>query len=116
MRSVTEKVDVFSFGVIIMEVITKRRPTGLTEEGLPITLRQLVQKAYSGGGINSLMKIMDPHLTPYVKAKQELVEGLVTLALSCTNTEPEDRPNMEQVLSSLSKLSKLSSNDDFLNK
>lgn len=107
MRAVTTKVDVFSFGVIVMEFITKRRPTGLTEEGSPITLRQLVQKALARG-IDGLTQVVDPHLAPYVCAEQEIIEGLLSLALSCTNTEPEDRPNMKEALYSLSKLSKLS--------
>nr|XP_016495461.1 PREDICTED: LRR receptor-like serine/threonine-protein kinase FLS2 [Nicotiana tabacum] len=107
MRKVTTKVDVFSFGVIVMEIITKRRPTGLTgADELPMTLHQIVQNA-AANGINELIQIVDPNLASYVSKKQDVVEGLLKLALSCTSPDPEDRPDMEQVLSSLSKLRKM---------
>lgn len=107
MRKVTTKVDVFSFGVIIMEIITKRRPTSLTgADELPMTLHQIVQNALANG-INKLVQIVDPNLASYVSKKQDVVDGLLNLALSCTSPDPEDRPDMEQVLASLSKLSKM---------
>ncbi|KAL2524324.1 LRR receptor-like serine/threonine-protein kinase FLS2 [Abeliophyllum distichum] len=107
MRKVTTKVDIFSFGMIVMELITLKRPTGLTgEEGLPITLSQLVQKALEYG-INGVLQIVDPQLALYTTKKPEVLEGLLHLALSCTSTDPENRPDMEKVLSSLSKLSKM---------
>ncbi|KAL0328957.1 UNVERIFIED_CONTAM: LRR receptor-like serine/threonine-protein kinase FLS2 [Sesamum calycinum] len=107
MRKVTTKVDVFSFGIIVMELIAKTRPTGLTDEdGLPITLSQLVQQALQQG-INRLYEILDPHLKSYDSKKQEALEGLLHLALSCTTPNPDDRPDMEQVLSSLSKIRKM---------
>ncbi|KAG5040682.1 hypothetical protein JHK85_013158 [Glycine max] len=63
MRKVTTKADVFSFGIIVMEFLTKRRPTGLSEEdGLPITLREVVEKALANG-IKQLANIVDPLLT-----------------------------------------------------
>lgn len=50
MRKLTTKVDVFSFGMIVMEFITRKRPTGLTEaERTQITLPQLVDRALSDG-------------------------------------------------------------------
>uniref|UniRef100_F6HMH8 Protein kinase domain-containing protein n=1 Tax=Vitis vinifera TaxID=29760 RepID=F6HMH8_VITVI len=105
MRELTTKVDVFSFGIIVMEFLTKRRPTGLAaEDGLPLTLRQLVDAALASGS-ERLLQIMDPFLASIVTAKEgEVLEKLLKLALSCTCTEPGDRPDMNEVLSSLLKL------------
>ncbi|MCD7455150.1 LRR receptor-like serine/threonine-protein kinase fls2 [Datura stramonium] len=74
MRKVTTKVDVFSFGVIVMEIITKRRPTSLTgADELPMTLHQIVQNALANG-INKLVQIVDPNLAT-ICLKQDVVEG-----------------------------------------
>lgn len=103
MMKVTTKVDVFSFGIIIMEMMTKRRPTGVAaDDGSPLTLSQLVHQAL-GHGINGLDQIMDPHLTSSMSNNHEELEGLLHLALSCSSPDPENRPDMEQVLASLSK-------------
>lgn len=112
MRKVTTKVDVFSFGVVVMEFLTGRRPTGLEEEnGLPITLPQLVQKSLENG-INSVLQIIDPLLASNVSKNEGVVEDLLKLAFSCTCPVPEDRPDMDQVLSFLSKVSKIASPHD----
>lgn len=104
MMKVTTKVDVFSFGIIMMEMMTKRRPTGVAaDDGSPLTLSQLVHQAL-GRGINGLDQIMDPHLASSTSNNHEALEGLFHLALSCSSTDPENRPDMEQVLASLSKL------------
>ncbi|KAJ9565607.1 LOW QUALITY PROTEIN: hypothetical protein OSB04_001573 [Centaurea solstitialis] len=106
MRKVTTKVDVFSFGIIMMEFITRKRPTGLTEEdGLQITLPQLVDQAVSSG-FNEVIEIVDPDLNSNFSTKQRVIEQLLKLALCCTRMDPEDRPDMNEVLSSLSKISK----------
>jgi len=102
---VTTKADVFSFGIIVMEFLTKRRPTGLSEEnGLPITLRELVAKALADG-TEQLMNIVDPMLTWNVtKDYDEVLAELFKLSLCCTIPDPEQRPNMNEVLSALVKL------------
>ena len=106
MRKVTTKVDVFSFGIIVMEFITRKRPTGFTEEDeLQITLPQLVFQALSRG-INELIEIVDPDLNSNFSTKQGIIEQLLKLALCCTRMDPEERPNMNEVLSSLSRISK----------
>ncbi|PON39957.1 Tyrosine-protein kinase [Parasponia andersonii] len=105
MSKVTTKVDVFSFGTIVMEFLTKQRPTGLIEEdGMPISLRQLVEKALENGRAK-LLQILDPELVLSVyKQQEEILEELFKLALFCTNPNPEDRPNMKDVVSTLLKL------------
>lgn len=103
MRKATTKVDVFSFGIIVMEFLTKRRPTQITEEdGLPISLSQVIEKAL-GNGIDGLLQVVDPMI--HAPKDQERVAELFKLSLSCTNPNPDNRPNMNEVLSSLKKLS-----------
>lgn len=111
MRNVTTKVDVFSFGIVVMEFLTKRRPTGLNEEhGLPVSLRQLVEKAVSDG-IKGILQITDPTVVP--KQQEEVLQEVYKLALVCTYPNPEDRPNMNEVLSTLLRLRKMTEcNDD----
>ncbi|XP_057948220.1 LRR receptor-like serine/threonine-protein kinase FLS2 [Malania oleifera] len=106
MRKVTTKVDVFSFGIIVMEFLTKRRPIGLTQEdGLPITLHQLVEISLQCGR-NRLLEIVDLDLASSIFDEKhvEIIEELLQLALSCTCPEPEERPHMCEVLSFLLKL------------
>ncbi|KAM0036396.1 putative non-specific serine/threonine protein kinase [Helianthus debilis subsp. tardiflorus] len=62
MRKVTTKVDVFSFGVIMMEFSLEKKPTELTEgDGIHITLPQLIEQAISKG-VNELIEVVDPDL------------------------------------------------------
>nr|POF02061.1 lrr receptor-like serine/threonine-protein kinase fls2 [Quercus suber] len=107
MTKVTTKVDIFSFGIIVMEFLTKRRPTGLIEEdGLPISLCQLVEKALANGE-NDLHRIVDPMLALNISEDhEELLKELLKIALLCTQPNPEDRPDINEVLSILLKLSK----------
>ena len=97
--------DVFSFGIIIMEFLTKQRPTSPTEEdGLPVTLSHIVERAMNEG---KLLHVIDPDLASRVtKDEEEIVEEILKLALSCTCTVPENRPDITDVLSSLMKLNK----------
>ena len=109
MRELTTKVDVFSFGVIVMEFLTKRRPTGVAaaaEDGTPLTLRQMVDAAMMSSEYSKrLLQIIDPFLASMPTEKEwEVLEMLLKLALSCTCTHPGDRPLMNEVLSSLLKL------------
>lgn len=89
MRKVTTKVDVFSFGIIVMEFLIKQRPTGLMEEnGLPMSLHQLVEKALANG-IKNILQVLDPMLASNIsKEQEEIAEELLKLALVCSNPNP----------------------------
>lgn len=101
------KVDIFSFGIIVMEFLTKQRPTGLMEEnGLPMSLHQLVEKALANG-MKNILQVLDPMLASNIsKEQEEIAEELLKLALVCSNPNPDNRPNMNEVLSTLLKLKK----------
>ncbi|XLU60832.1 hypothetical protein S245_020041, partial [Arachis hypogaea] len=62
-REVTPKVDVFSFGIIVMEFLTKRRPAWLSEkdDGLLVSLPEAVEKAVANR-MKEFINILDPML------------------------------------------------------
>lgn len=104
MGKVTTKVDVFSFGIILMEFLTKKRPTATIEaHGLPISLQQLVERALAIG-TEGLIQVLDPVLLLNDSKEHKRLEELLKLALSCTDQNPEHRPDMNEVLSILLKL------------
>lgn len=108
MRRVTTKADVFSFGIVMMEFLTKRRPTGTIEEnGVPVTLQEFVQNALNSG-TDAVLRAVDQDLVPNDPTQSDIGKKMVIcleLALSCTRAAPEDRPDMNGVLSSLLKTS-----------
>lgn len=104
MGKVTTKVDVFSFGVILMEFLTKKRPTATIEaHGLPISLQQLVERALASGK-EEVSQVLDPVLVLNDSKEQGRLEELLKLALSCTAPNPDNRPDMNEILPILLKL------------
>ncbi|KAK1307629.1 LRR receptor-like serine/threonine-protein kinase FLS2 [Acorus calamus] len=106
MGRVTTKADVFSFGVVMMEFLTKVRPTACIEkEGAPLTLQEFVRGALSEG-VEGALQVVDRDLIycTTTQLEEEKVFALLELALSCTRSAPEDRPEMKEVLSVLSKI------------
>ncbi|XP_026444132.1 LRR receptor-like serine/threonine-protein kinase FLS2 [Papaver somniferum] len=107
MRKVTTKADVFSYGVLLMEFLTAKRPTGPIEEnGFPVTLHQLVERALTNGG-DGILELADQNMNLNMSSKgeEEKLIALLELALSCTSLAHEDRPDMNEVLSTLIKIS-----------
>jgi LRR receptor-like serine/threonine-protein kinase FLS2 len=111
MRTVSAKVDVFSFGVLMMELFTKRRPTGMIEEeGVPLTLQQYVDNAISRG-LDGVLDVLDPDLKVVTEGDLSTAADVLSLALSCAASDPGDRPDMDSVLSALLKMSKVCGRD-----
>ncbi|KAF2305388.1 hypothetical protein GH714_004879 [Hevea brasiliensis] len=85
-------------------VPNKRRPTQMTEEdGLPISQSQVIEKAL-GNGINGLLQVLDPLIAMNISKEEETLIEFFKLTLFCTNPNPDKRPNMNEVLSSLKRL------------
>ncbi|EMS63184.1 LRR receptor-like serine/threonine-protein kinase FLS2 [Triticum urartu] len=111
MRGASPKADVFSFGVLVMELFTKRRPTGnIEEDGVPMTLQQLVGNALSRG-LEGVAGVLDSGMKVATEIELSTAADALRLASSCAEFEPADRPDMNGVLSALLKMSRACGGD-----
>ncbi|KAK9130916.1 hypothetical protein Sjap_011403 [Stephania japonica] len=95
---VTQKCDVYAFGIVLMEVLTGRspevRPESDGEKGLESFVRRAFREEWP------LSEIIDPGLLCEVHAKKQVLAAF-HIALNCTELVPEMRPRMRNVLESL---------------
>ncbi|XP_059069790.1 probable LRR receptor-like serine/threonine-protein kinase At1g56140 isoform X1 [Cryptomeria japonica] len=92
----TEKADVFSFGVVALEVVSGRSNTETT---LPRESVYLLEWAWQLHEKERLLELMDPQLRPtYI---EEEVLRVIGVALLCTQASPAMRPSMSRVVAML---------------
>ncbi|KAL8109971.1 uncharacterized protein LOC141675121 [Apium graveolens] len=88
---VNEKIDVFSFGVVLLELVTGREPNDGSEN---INLAEWCWRHY--GERKPIADILDKEIK-----KQDNLEEMIAifkLGLVCTSTLPASRPSMREVL------------------
>ncbi|XP_057819623.1 L-type lectin-domain containing receptor kinase SIT2 [Cryptomeria japonica] len=85
--------DVFSFGILMLEVACGRRPVDPSLQPAEVIMVKWVRELHVNG---SLMDAADPNLGgQYVEGEMERV---LKLGLLCSNRQPEGRLGMRQVL------------------
>ncbi|KAG9155913.1 hypothetical protein Leryth_004163 [Lithospermum erythrorhizon] len=93
----TKKADVYSFGVLVLEVVSGRSSSKAAFGEDLLVLLEWTWKLREEG---RLLEIVDPELTEY--PKDELLRFL-KVALFCTQSDSQRRPDMKQVVKMLSK-------------
>ncbi|KAB2601827.1 LRR receptor-like serine/threonine-protein kinase [Pyrus ussuriensis x Pyrus communis] len=91
-RKVTEKCDVYSFGVLALEVITGKR------------LCDLISSFSSPSACeNKLLKdVLDQRLPPPTLEVEDELTTIARVAIICRDSQPQSRPTMHMVSQSLS--------------
>ncbi|WOL13535.1 calmodulin-binding receptor-like cytoplasmic kinase 3 [Canna indica] len=88
----TPKSDVFSFGILLIEIISGRRPVDLKRNhDERITVRWAFKKQSEG----NLTDILDPLLEE--KVEEDIVTKMLDLAFECAAPTRSDRPGMKEV-------------------
>ncbi|CAN6326580.1 unnamed protein product [Urochloa humidicola] len=94
----TEKADIYSYGVLVLEIITGRKnhnSVASSAEGL--SLMALIWKHYNAG---TLMELLDPNLREQCSSEEAL--QVFHVGLLCAQASPNLRPPMWKVVEMLS--------------
>lgn len=91
---VTEKSDIYSYGVVLLELITGRTPVQPIDLGCDLVTwvkKYIREHQLSSGILDSRLNLKD----------ESTVNHMITvlkIALLCTNLNPFDRPSMREVV------------------
>ncbi|KAJ0957834.1 putative protein kinase RLK-Pelle-LRR-VII-1 family [Helianthus annuus] len=88
---VNEKCDVYGFGVLILEVVTGRRPVEYGDDNVLILEEQVKMMLEEG----NVLDCVDESMGRY---PEEEVLPVLKLALVCTSQIPSSRPSMAEVI------------------
>ncbi|XP_026404701.1 probable leucine-rich repeat receptor-like serine/threonine-protein kinase At3g14840 isoform X1 [Papaver somniferum] len=92
----TDKADVYSFGIVALEIVSGKSNISYRSKEECV---YLLDGALILQGNGNLMELVDPKLES--KFDEEEVLRMIKIALMCTNTSPTLRPKMSSVLSML---------------
>ncbi|XP_011002596.1 PREDICTED: probably inactive leucine-rich repeat receptor-like protein kinase At3g28040 [Populus euphratica] len=92
---ITEKCDVYGFGVLVLEVVTGKRPVEYMEDDV-VVLCDMVRGALEDGRVE---ECIDGRLRGNFPADEAI--PVVKLGLICSSQVPSNRPDMEEVVNIL---------------
>ncbi|KAL1226033.1 Protein kinase STUNTED [Cardamine amara subsp. amara] len=96
---ISDKTDVYAFGVVLLELITGRKPIeprrSSGEENLVVWAKPLMHR-----GIEAIEELLDPRLKCTRKNSVQM-ERMVRAAAACVINEESRRPGMEEIVAIL---------------
>ncbi|KAJ3677428.1 hypothetical protein LUZ60_003152 [Juncus effusus] len=99
-RKVSQKADVYSFGVLLLELVTGKAPahTVVNDEGvdLPKWVQSVEREEWA-------TEVFDRELVREENKEQEMVQFL-QLAMDCTVMQPDRRPSMSHVVGRIEEI------------
>nr|XP_043636239.1 probable LRR receptor-like serine/threonine-protein kinase At1g06840 [Erigeron canadensis] len=89
-HKLTDKSDVYSLGIVLLEILTSMKPIS---HG-----KNIVREVKIAHQMGTMFSIVDSRMGSY---PSECIEKFVSLALWCCNDKPEKRPSMSDVVREL---------------
>uniref|UniRef100_A0A453SBY9 Receptor kinase-like protein Xa21 n=1 Tax=Aegilops tauschii subsp. strangulata TaxID=200361 RepID=A0A453SBY9_AEGTS len=110
-EEISTKGDVYSFGVLLLQMITGRSPTdGKFSDGA--SLHEFVRRAFP----DNICEIVDPTMLQHDSNAPEVMKNcvipMVKIGLSCSMTSPKERPDMGHVSAEILRIKHLASHMD----
>ncbi|KAL0398069.1 UNVERIFIED_CONTAM: LRR receptor-like serine/threonine-protein kinase GSO1 [Sesamum radiatum] len=90
----TEKSDVYSMGIVLMELVTGRMPTD-GRFGMDMDMVRWVESHMEMQG-SAAEELIDPVLKPLLPNEETAIFQVLEIALRCTKTAPAERPSSRQ--------------------
>lgn len=97
MMKITERSDVYSYGVVVLEILTGKQPIDPT---IPDGLHIVDWVRQKRGGIG----VLDSSLQARPESEIEEMLQTIGVALLCVNSSPDDRPTMKDVAAMLKEI------------
>ncbi|EMS68894.1 Cysteine-rich receptor-like protein kinase 8 [Triticum urartu] len=95
--NVSPKIDIFSFGVLILEIVTRRKNNSSDDFNNTVNLLSDVYNCWTK---DMTLQIVDKSLNVYSKSE---VLRCIHIGLLCIQEDPDDRPNISSVVLMLTR-------------
>ncbi|KAL6285534.1 hypothetical protein ACE6H2_009924 [Prunus campanulata] len=106
--TVSTRGDVYSFGIVVMEAFTRRKPTDKMFDG-EMNLKQWIANSLLPDA--TIAEVMDANLLGKQQqeddefgTKTDCLSSMMKLALACSAESPEERINMKEAVATLNKI------------
>ncbi|KAK3036700.1 hypothetical protein RJ639_030524 [Escallonia herrerae] len=96
----SQKWDVYSYGVILLEMISGRSPlvqVGASEMDLVQWIHLCIEEK------KPFSDVLDPYVAPDVDKEEEMI-AVLKIAMACIHSSPERRPTMRHIYDTLERL------------
>ncbi|KAG2549803.1 hypothetical protein PVAP13_9KG259500 [Panicum virgatum] len=101
----TEKSDVYSYGVVLLELLCRKMPVD-PSFGDGVDIATWVRTKLKQADHSSIKGLMDKEIMYWPEYEQEMALDLLGLAVSCTQVACQSRPSMREVVNMLMKIKK----------
>ncbi|KAK4788856.1 hypothetical protein SAY86_020175 [Trapa natans] len=98
----SQKWDVYSFGVILLEIITGRYPVIQVGPSSEMNIVHWMQLCIEEK--KPLSDVLDPYLTDETDKEEDEIVGALKIAIACVHGSPEKRPTMRHISEALERL------------
>ncbi|XP_022930925.1 MDIS1-interacting receptor like kinase 1 [Cucurbita moschata] len=94
---VDEKIDIYSYGVVLLELLTGKKPLD-SEFGESVDIVEWIRRKVRDN--RRLEEALDPNLGNFKHVQEEML-FVLRIALLCTAKHPKDRPSMRDIITML---------------